>query len=97
MWFGLVLLNNMAVLEDKNCVEATVGPLPLYLEPVLVINDRETNPTRHEFYIKMFICAHAVLLDSSLRDRSFAMRANSHKKKSCAFSNPCYRIYPYSC
>ena len=29
--------------------------LPLYLEPVLVINDRETSPTRHEFYIRLFM------------------------------------------
>lgn len=44
--------------------------LHLYLEPLLVINDRETNPPRHEFYIRLFICTHAVQLRSSLCDES---------------------------
>lgn len=62
--------SNEPVSEDKNCVRATVGLFPLYLELVLVINDRETNPTRHEFYIRLFMCARAVLLHSSLLDVS---------------------------
>lgn len=64
--------------------------LPLYLEPVLVINDRETNPTRHEFYIRLFICTHAVLLHSSLRDGSaqLGMEGEGPQDKSCAVSYP---------
>lgn len=61
--------------------------LHLYLEPVLVINDRETNPTRHEFYIRLFICTHAVLFHSTLRDgrAQLGMEGKGHKTNHVQF------------
>lgn len=53
---------------------------------MLVINDGETNPTRHEFYIRLFMCTHAVLLHSSLRDGSTQLgkEGKEPQDKSCA-------------
>lgn len=57
---------------------------------MLVINDRETNPTRHEFYIRLFICTRAVLLHLSLRDGSLqlGMEGKGPQDKLCAVSYP---------
>lgn len=62
--------------------------LPLYLEPVLVINDRETNPMRHEFYIRLFICTDAALLHSNQCDGSteLGMQGKIPQYCSCAVS-----------
>lgn len=60
-------LDNKSVSEEQ---ELQLVFSPLYLEPMLVINDRDTNPTRHEFYIRLFICARSVSPRSRLRDES---------------------------
>lgn len=52
-----------------------------YLEPKAVINDRARNPSRHEFCIRLFICAHAVLTDLSLRDQSARPRHGRQEKE----------------
>lgn len=50
-----IWLNNKTVSERKKRAGATVGLF--YLEPMPVINDRARNPTRHEFCIRLFVCA----------------------------------------
>lgn len=74
-----IWLNNKTVSECEKRAGATVGFF--YLEPTPVINDRARNPTRHEFCIGLFLCAHAVLPDLILRDQSARLRHGRQGKK----------------
>lgn len=66
---------NETVSEDKSYCWSF---LPLYLE-LLVINDRETNPTRHEFYIRLFICCSASFKPIRDEGRELGLESRGHK------------------